>query len=106
MPRRNQSWADKLVLAPWWVSLVIAAIAYVVLGKVAPSLALLVCFVLTSIALISALRALANRRMLDRQTGIDSLRELPWKQFEDLLGEVFRRQGYQVTETLGGGADG
>jgi restriction system protein len=44
--------------------------------------------------------------MLDGQTGLDSLRELPWKRFEDLLGEAYRRQGYAVEETLGGGADG
>jgi len=34
------------------------------------------------------------------------LRELPWKRFEDLLGEAYRRQGYGVEETVGGGADG
>lgn len=44
--------------------------------------------------------------MLDGQTGLDSLRELSSKRFEDLLGEAYRRQGYAVEETLGGGADG
>ncbi len=44
--------------------------------------------------------------MLDKQTGLDSIRALPWKRFEDLLGEAYRRQGYRVEETLGGGADG
>jgi restriction system protein len=108
MPRRKHSWADDLVLAPWWVSLALAFIAYAVLKNIRPfaPLAPLVGFVLIAIAVISALRSLANRRMLDRQTGIDSLRALPWKQFEDLLGEAYRRQGYKVTEALGGGADG
>jgi len=58
------------------------------------------------IAGISAVRAWKTARMLEQQTGIDSIRELPWKRFEDLLGEAYRRQGYQVEETLGGGADG
>jgi restriction system protein len=31
---------------------------------------------------------------------------LPWKRFEDVLAEAYRRRGYQVVETLGGGADG
>jgi hypothetical protein len=26
--------------------------------------------------------------MLEQQSGIDSIRELPWKRFEDLLGEA------------------
>jgi restriction system protein len=106
MPRRKSFVIDELVLAPWWASLVLAVIAYVVLGRVMPSLVRLVCFILIAFAAISALRAWGNRRMLDRQTGLDSLRELPWKRFEDLLGEAYRRHGYQVTETLGGGADG
>ena len=44
--------------------------------------------------------------MLEGQTSLASLRQLPWKRFEDLLGEAYRRQGYKVEETLGGGADG
>jgi restriction system protein len=108
MPRRKHSWADDLVLAPWWISLALAFVGYAVLKNMGPfaPLAPLVGFVLIAIAAISALRSLANRRMLDRQTGIDSLRALPWKQFEDLLGEAYRRQGYKVKANLGGGADG
>jgi restriction system protein len=44
--------------------------------------------------------------MLEAQTGIDSIRELPWKRFEDLLGEAYRRRRFKVNETLGCGADG
>ncbi len=44
--------------------------------------------------------------MLDSQTGIDSLRRMSWRQFEQLAGEAFRRQGYAVEETGLGGADG
>lgn len=35
-----------------------------------------------------------------------ALNEMSWKQFEALVGEAFRRKGYSVTETGGGGADG
>jgi restriction system protein len=31
---------------------------------------------------------------------------MSWQQFEALVGEAFRRKGYAVTETGGGGADG
>jgi restriction system protein len=31
---------------------------------------------------------------------------LSWQQFEQLIGEAFRRQGYSITETGGKGADG
>ncbi|MEO7066185.1 MAG: restriction endonuclease [Rhodanobacter sp.] len=45
-------------------------------------------------------------KLLDSQTGIDSLRQMNWRQFEQLTGEAFRRQGYAITETGLGGADG
>jgi hypothetical protein len=40
--------------------------------------------------------------MLRQQAVLDSLCRLSWKQFEDLVGEAYRRQGYAVKEILGG----
>jgi len=111
-PRRRSSIADDLVLMPWWVSGALAGIAYVVLPGVLPpplvkaGIVGMVSVGLLALAVISALRAWKTRSMLEGQTSLQSLRALPWKSFEDLLGEVYRRQGYQVEETLGGGADG
>lgn len=112
MPRRKSSIADDLVLLPWWVSVVLAVLAFVFLPALLPSafaksgIVGLVSLGLLGIAAISALRGWKTARMLEPQTGLDSLRELHWKRFEDLLGEAYRRQGYNVEETLGGGADG
>lgn len=110
MARRKPSVVDDLVLLPWWVSAGLALAAFFVLSAALPrslaSLALMIPVFLMLIAGISALRAWKTAHLLERQTGIDSIRELPWKRFEDLLGEAYRRQGYKVEETLGGGADG
>lgn len=35
-----------------------------------------------------------------------ALNDMSWRQFEVLVGEAFRRKGYSVAETGGGGADG
>jgi restriction system protein len=110
--RRRSSIADDLVLLPWWVSVVLAGLAYFVLPAFLPpavakgGLTGIISLGLLAIAAISAIRAWKTGHMLERQTSIESLRALPWKRFEDLLGEAYRRQGYQVEETLGGGADG
>ncbi|MEX0718158.1 MAG: restriction endonuclease [Planctomycetaceae bacterium] len=48
----------------------------------------------------------SNRERLDRQTGIDSIRELSWSDFERLLAEAFRRQGYLVEHAGDAGPDG
>lgn len=47
-----------------------------------------------------------DRSRLNRQTGIDSIRELTWFQFEKLLCEAFKREGYCVEHTGTDGPDG
>src|SRR5438874_4199120 len=107
--QRKSGWADDLVLAPWWISFGLAVLAFVLLPRLIPAASFLtpiIGFFLLCLSGISVLRSWKTGRMLDSQTGLDSIRELPWKRFEDLLGEAYRRQGYKVEETLGGGADG
>jgi restriction system protein len=110
MARRKTSVVDDLVLLPWWVSAGLALAAFLVLSAALPrslvGFAPMIPVFLMLIAGISALRAWKTARMLEGQTGIESIRKLTWKRFEDLLGEAYRRQGYKVEETLGGGADG
>jgi restriction system protein len=61
-------------------------------------------FLLT--AAISAVGARRRRRLLDRQSNIEGIRDLTWQDFELLVGEAYRRKGYEVVENGGGGADG
>lgn len=57
-------------------------------------------------ALFSYLGARSRRRFLETRTSLESLAAGGWRQFELLVGEAFRRQGYSVEETGLGGADG
>ena len=57
-------------------------------------------------ALGSSIGGRKRRRLLDTQTGLDSLCAMSWREFEMLVGEAFRRQGYTIKETGLGGADG
>lgn len=54
----------------------------------------------------SAFRAARVRKQFEAQASLDTLRTLHWKEFEVLTAELFRRKGFEVTEKLGGGADG
>jgi restriction system protein len=47
-----------------------------------------------------------KRRLLDSQSGLNSIRDLSWQEFEHLVGEAYRRQGYVVQETGSTGGDG
>lgn len=66
-------------------------------------LALAVCWIG---AIGSFIRSRHRRRLLETQTGLDSLRAISWREFEMLVGEAFRHRGYTIQETGLGGADG
>lgn len=55
--------------------------------------------------LVARLQRLRASALLEGQAKHDSLEALTWQDFEELLGEVFRRKGYRVEPTVGG-ADG
>lgn len=94
---------------PWWFSRQDGALAAGFAGPFGQVLAPLA-WVLLGLcwlaALFSFLRARHRRRLLDTRTTLDSLAAGGWRQFEQLVGEAFRRQGYTVEETGLGGPDG
>lgn len=120
--RRNALFNDLAVL-PWWANLAIGAAAFALLrfgvphfelagtalATATPYLAwsLLLAFVIA--AVLAAVNQRARRKLLEQQTDLDSIRELPWDDFEHLVGEAYRRLGYHVRETGGddrhGGVD-
>ena len=122
MSRRKTSIAETFILLPWWISASFAVISLFALPAIEAGLPpsplsaafegalsfgrIIIPLAFGLFAALSAFRSWHVSRRLDAQSGLDSLREIHWKEFEDLVGEVFRRQGYCVEETLGGGADG
>ena len=114
---------ESLIRLPWWTSVMVAGIVYATLkyglpsvGTNNPILAALarglepgaqwIALLFLLMAPMSFLRSLERRKLLDRQSGIESMRAMSWKEFELLCGEAFRRKGYQIEETGLGGADG
>ena len=130
MAKRKQSGLEIVASMPWPAGIVLGLVGYIAirhgigwyfaatdnlytsgLGKLAASgiYALLGWMLLAGCwiaALASFIGRRSRRRLLDKQTGIDSLRHMSWRQFEQLAGEAFRRQGYAIEETGLGGADG
>lgn len=128
MSRRNKGLLgdilDLLLLAPWWWSPIAAVTVYFCLGTVLPATMPLdhpvfsalksslpnIAWVLGIALLIPAPFAYLNgrrkRTQLDNQTGLASILLLPWKQFEELVAEAYRRKGYTVRENLTQGPDG
>jgi len=131
--RRSRSSADEaadalgdlLMLTPWWAGPLLALGFYVVvrfvapllfsaasepaqavLGGLCPILAPLVAVLVLVIWVVAEIKKSSRRRLLDSRSDVESLRSLSWQEFEQLVGEAYRRQGYAVTESGGGGPDG
>jgi restriction system protein len=126
---------DLVAMMPWWAGVVLALVFYFVLHAVASrevvvnvkpgqihsvvlptiikTLASIGQYILPLICLIGAVVSVVRR---SKRTGLikdvatskawQPLEGITWKEFEILVGEAFRLQGYQVTENHAGGADG
>jgi len=120
---------------PWWIEVVLAIVAYfalhpfatmdvvvsantkdigAVVGKqIYRTLAMYGQYLLPVIFMVGALVSFFRRRKRNglhvsvAAAGVQSaLEKMSWREFEMLVGEFFRRQGFSVDETGGGGADG
>lgn len=132
--RTNAGLLDLVAKPPWWLCLGMAPLSYLVLNALATQPAPLAAtaeqvralvmsslwrglaqagqyvlpMILPAAAAMSALGRLRRRQLLGHVAGgpaaalVDSMN---WQDFEQLLGEVFRQQGYKVRETGVGGAD-
>lgn len=129
-----EDWVDLIALLPWWAGVLLAVIFYFLLhyfaiqpiapagpGQLGDALRqsilkgfatagqYFVPLVCIAGAAISAWRR-GNRQRLfadvRASNAVSVLNDMSWQEFEMLVGEAFRRGGYEVIETGGGGADG
>lgn len=123
MPRRNESPLEFLLKLPWWISATLGVLAFIglhwglpvwagdvsarqMIAKGFAPLAPLPLLFFGIAAIGSYVFGRKRRRLVDQQTSLESLRQTSWKDFEILVAEAYRRQGYQVEYSLGQGADG
>src|ERR1051326_6005531 len=122
MRRQKQSFGRLPLKPPWGVSAALGLIALgaarwglpiwagqdntrQTLAKGIVPLAPLALLLFGIFAVGSLVFARKRRRLVDQQTTLETLRATSWKDFEFLVAEAFRRQGYHVEYSLGRGAD-
>jgi len=124
MARKNESLLNLLTRLPWWVGVAVAAVAYIFLKYIVPPLlpnvlggrnlfagasdffapfAALLCLLAGG---LSAFKIWRKGRMLGSQENIETVGNLSWREFEELVSEIYRRKGYFVLENPDEGADG
>ncbi|NKE67323.1 restriction endonuclease [Ramlibacter sp. RBP-2] len=131
-----EDFMDLVAMMPWWAGVALALVSYLVLHQMAgsnpspnaaqpgqmaafatramvASLASIGQFLIPFFCLLGALGSFFRRQRREslvrgvvRSKGADALNGMSWREFEMLVGEAFRLQGYRVTEQGGGGADG
>lgn len=125
MARRNEDFLDLLVEVPWWLSVALAAGAFICLRFLVPAVisadadfaskgirgatplvAWIALILLLAPAPVSAYRAWRERRLLDGQKDPADIWALSWQRFETLVAEAYRRQGYAVHKNSSQGPDG
>lgn len=114
MSRRSTSFLEDLMniaeALPWWAGVILAVSSYFVihqftyfnstiLNVFAIFLQIVIPLAFLLGALLSAIHQLKRGNLFDRQSSLDSIRKLGWKEFEQLISEAFRRQGYLVFKT-------
>jgi restriction system protein len=126
---------DLVAMLPWWAGLGLALISYVLLHRVAVQVVVVPTqigqmstmvgqtlwktfasigqYLLPLICLagagISAWRRQERKKLVvdvAQSQASDALDGMTWREFEMLVGEGFRLQGYKVVESGGGGPDG
>lgn len=123
MSRRNESLFEVLARGSWKINVGLAIIVYVsfkyviprmefqniffiAFARFAPQIAPVITGLLLFVAGLSVFNAWRKGELFNQQKGMDTIRKLSWREFEELVGEAYRRKGYSVKETGGGGADG
>lgn len=126
---------DVVAMLPWWAGVALAVVGYLVLHRLATPAAISAVqpgqmsnliaqsmvaafasagqYLVPLVGLIGAVISFVRRKQrvalvtdVAQAQSTHALDGMFWREFEMLVGEAFRLQGYRVTETGGGGADG
>ena len=123
MPRKNANLIVLLTALPWWASALLAPLSYVIIAWLIPAtladnvfgpvvtpllhfVGLMFAVVFALVAGVSLFQSRRKQRLLNRQNSLESIRELSWREFEELVAQAFRQEGYRVVENDTPGPDG
>ena len=106
--RKNKGLFDEIASTPWWFGVIFAFAVFLVFKSIPvfSGIAEIFAVIFLIPAFISFIKELQRNKLIENTNSLESIRQIGWKEFEMLVGEYFRRNGYFVQENGGGGADG
>lgn len=109
MRRRRQNVLFELnTLVPWWICVLFAGAVFITFSYLLPENSRL--FILQNnasgilaspfllLGIISFSKQIYRTQLLERESNLKALRKMPWRDFEMLVGEALRRDGFYVDE--------
>jgi len=124
MTNKTSSILDDLMdiaeMFPWWIGILMAIATYFFFHELSagsfsitannqifdPGIKIAAMFLqylfplpLVGGAIASAIKQWKRGNIHSKQTSLNSIRNLSWREFEQLIGAAYEKQGYQVTET-------
>jgi restriction system protein len=121
--KKDLNIVDFLAQIPWWISVTISASLYVLLKFVVPYvetqstlvnethislgpfLAPVVALAFLSPITFSLLKSSRKKKLHELRDEIQSIQNLAWPQFKELVAEAYRRNGYNIMENSAFTAD-
>src|SRR5207245_2838844 len=100
--------AAVVLLLPGWVPLTVAGgrATQPIWDELRHGWALALTVLVILAGLVGVVKRLARRHLPIGYEGLGDIRDMKWQEFEKLVGEAYRRLGYTVAVTGGGGPDG
>ena len=114
--RKDLNFIDFLAQIPWWLSVALSITFYIVLKfivpyfeaqsvlvnevhvSLGPVLAPIVALAFLSPVTFSLLRFNRKKQFQDFKEEIQSIQDLPWQEFKELVAEAYRDSGYIIPE--------
>ena len=102
---KQESLFQILLRQPWWVTLIVAFLAFAIARTIHPPIAPFIALPFVVLCAVIAFRQWRGAAPLDAHERLAALREMDWGQFSKLIVEVYRKQGYAVHPVDAAGYD-
>lgn len=108
---------ENILIRHWWILLVFAAISYFASYILSNYIDILTApfgvivlkyfsYFLVFATIILFFRTRQRKNLLSSQTGLESIRALSWRNFEDLITEAYKQNGFRIKREPIAGSDG